>query len=155
MKDKIVRSRFVWLDSGREPNLLGSESDMYTVHARRKICPCMPPRTHQTRKLVQSSWNLLQGIFWRNSLTLCHQKQVNNLKNTGAMKLLPWTCWRRVHMNIKNLMFTLILPIMKVHNFILPIMRVHMYLHFTHHSFIYFNNHSTYYILCAFRGIHL
>ena len=34
--------------SGREPNLSGSESDMYTVHAQSKICPCKPPRTWQT-----------------------------------------------------------------------------------------------------------
>ena len=40
-------NEFVRLDSGREPNLLGSESDMYTVHAWSKICPCMPPRTRR------------------------------------------------------------------------------------------------------------
>ena len=36
---------FVRLDSGREPDLSGSESDMYTVHARSKICPCLPTCT--------------------------------------------------------------------------------------------------------------
>ena len=47
MKDKIIQSR-VRLDSGREPNLSGSESDMYTVHVRSKICPCVPPCTRRT-----------------------------------------------------------------------------------------------------------
>ena len=28
-----------------EPNLLGSKSDIYTVYAWSKICPCVPPRT--------------------------------------------------------------------------------------------------------------
>ena len=41
--DKIVG--FVRLVSGREPDLSGSESDMNTVHAWSKICPCMPPCT--------------------------------------------------------------------------------------------------------------
>ena len=31
MKDKIVRSGFVRLDSGRELDLSGTESDVYTV----------------------------------------------------------------------------------------------------------------------------
>ena len=39
---------FVRLDSGREPNLSGSESDMSTVHARSWICPCLPPRTRSS-----------------------------------------------------------------------------------------------------------
>ena len=49
---------FVRLDSGREPNLSGSESDMYTVHARSKICPSMPPRTRLwlTVHIFQSEW---------------------------------------------------------------------------------------------------
>ena len=41
---KGVGVRFVGLDSGREPNLSDSESDMSTVHARSRICPCVPPR---------------------------------------------------------------------------------------------------------------
>ena len=40
---------FLRLDSGREPHLWGSESDMYTVHAQSKICPCLPPCTRLTR----------------------------------------------------------------------------------------------------------
>ena len=44
-KTKLSKVEFVWLDSGREPNLSGSESDMSTVHARSKICPCVPPST--------------------------------------------------------------------------------------------------------------
>ena len=53
MKDKIVRSRIVRLDSGRESYLSGSESDMSTVHARSKICPCLPPCT-RTRIVLGS-----------------------------------------------------------------------------------------------------
>ena len=37
-KTKLSGVGFVRLDSGREP-------DMYTVQARSKICPCVPPRT--------------------------------------------------------------------------------------------------------------
>ena len=35
------------MNSGKEPNLFGSESDMYTVQARSKICPCVPPCTQK------------------------------------------------------------------------------------------------------------
>ena len=49
MQDRIVRSWICTarpsLDSSREPNFSGSESDMYTVHARSKIYPCVTPRT--------------------------------------------------------------------------------------------------------------
>ena len=46
-KTKLSGVGFVRLDPGREPDLSGSESDMYThtVQARSKICPCVPPRT--------------------------------------------------------------------------------------------------------------
>ena len=45
-KTKFSGARYVQLDLGREPDLLGSESDMYTVQAQCKIFPCVPPRTH-------------------------------------------------------------------------------------------------------------
>ena len=45
---------------GREPNLSSSESDMYTVNARRKICPCVPPRT---RWMLSSSSSSFSGRF--------------------------------------------------------------------------------------------
>ena len=38
LKTKLSGAGFVRFDSGREPDLLGSESDMYTVHAQSKIC---------------------------------------------------------------------------------------------------------------------
>ena len=41
LKTKLSGAGFVRFDSGREPDLLGSESDMFTVHARSKICPCV------------------------------------------------------------------------------------------------------------------
>ena len=41
-KTKLSGVGFIRLDSGREPGL---ESDMYTVQARSKICPCVPPCT--------------------------------------------------------------------------------------------------------------
>ena len=55
MKDKIVRSRIctAW-HTGREHNLSGSESDKYTVQARSKICPCVPPRTRHRVYLLYS-----------------------------------------------------------------------------------------------------
>ena len=46
-KTKLSGVGFVRLDSGREPDLSGSESDMYTVQAQSKICPCVPPCTRQ------------------------------------------------------------------------------------------------------------
>ena len=55
-KTKLSEVGIVRLDSGREPNLSGSESNMYTVHARSKICPCVPPHT---RLLVCMFYNLL------------------------------------------------------------------------------------------------
>ena len=44
-KTKLSGVWFLRLDSGREPNFSVSESDMYTVHARSEICPCVPPCT--------------------------------------------------------------------------------------------------------------
>ena len=41
-KPKLSGVESVRLDSGREPNFSGLESDMYTVQARSKICPCVP-----------------------------------------------------------------------------------------------------------------
>ena len=45
MKDKIVRESDLYGSTQVEPNLSGTESDMYTVHARSKLCPCVKPRT--------------------------------------------------------------------------------------------------------------
>jgi len=55
-KTKLSGVRFVRLNS-REPYLSGSGSDMYTLYARNKICPCVPPRTRAIKiiKLISQS----------------------------------------------------------------------------------------------------
>ena len=50
----------------REPHLSGSESDMYTVHVRSKICPCVPPRT---REVSDKQPGFLAFIFLSNNFS--------------------------------------------------------------------------------------
>ena len=59
MKDKISGVGFLRLDSYREPDLSGLESDMYTVQARSKICPCVPPCTPTG---IRSTYNPIYKI---------------------------------------------------------------------------------------------
>ena len=86
-KTKLSGVGLIWLDSGREPNLSGSESDMYTVYAQSKICPCMPPRTHPS---------LFENVF--DDLNLAQFERIFDTRRVGFR---PCVCLTR-HNMLKN-----------------------------------------------------
>ena len=91
---------FVRLDSGREHNLSGSESDMYVVHARSKICPCVPPSTllRFLREAAQKKtperyiYSFSFFLFVAFSIAVVSDSALSLKIQGGALTARPWEC---------------------------------------------------------------